>query len=496
MTFHRQSSYIRDMLLGELEDAVGAEWVVHGPDALVPYSVDEFWVPRMWFDSGAIGPLPDVVVLPHTTDEVSAVLRIARAYRLPVVPWGGGSGSQGGALSIHGGIVIDLKRLNRVLSIDEKSLTATAQAGILHEHLEWKLNERNLTLPHYPASSYCATLGGSIAHRGSGVFSTKYGKLESMILSLQVVLADGRVIHTLPVPSHSSGPGLKDLFVGSEGLLGIVTEATVQIERQPETRLFRACLFPDLGAGLEAGRRIMTARLRPTVIRLYDEASTVKVVKRVLGIDAAGAYMVLGFDGFDDICRLEEKHALAICVSLGARDLGPEPGQEWWEHRFDFYYPSHVLRLPQLFGTMDTLTTYDKIEALYREKKRTLESEFAQWNTQYIAHFSHWYPWGVMVYDRFIIDKPPADRHEALRLHNRVWNAGVRASLRMGGVINEHHGIGLKLGRFMREQYGEAFQVLESIKDALDPLRLLNPGKTGFPAGPCGLAKEGDPDEA
>jgi alkyldihydroxyacetonephosphate synthase len=239
-------------------------------------------------------------------------------------------------------------------------------------------------------------------------------------------------------------------------------------------------LFDDLGKALEAGRRIMTSRLQPTVLRLYDQASTATLIKRVLKVDLQGAYLILGFDGFKEIAELQEKRALAICAELGARDLGRESGEHWWEHRYDFYYPPLSLGLPRMFGTIETVCSFSNIEKLYWAKKKAIEETYAEWKVGYIAHFSHWFPWGVMVYDRFLIDQPPQDAHEALRLHNRVWTTAARTSLANGGVLNEHHGIGLKLGRLMREQYGEGWETLETIKHALDPRGIMNPGKMGF----------------
>jgi alkyldihydroxyacetonephosphate synthase len=346
--------------------------------------------------------------------------------------------------------------------------------------LEWELNEKGLTLPHYPASANCATLGGYLAARGSGTISTKYGKAEDLVVSIQVVLPDGTIARTLPVRSHASGPGLLNFLVGSEGTMGVITEATMQIEHLPETRLFRAVLFEDLSKALEAGRRIMTARLQPTVIRLYDQASTASLVKRVLGLDLQGAYMVLGFDGFTEIAAAQEKRALAICQELGMRDLGREPGEEWWEHRYDFYYPPLGFSLPKLYGTIETVCTFSNIERLYYAKKQAIEEGYAAWKVRYIAHFSHWFPWGVMVYDRFIVDEPPQDAHEALRLHNNIWTTAARTSLANGGVLNEHHGIGLKLARLMREQYGAAWPAMDALKQTLDPRGIMNPGKLGF----------------
>ena len=134
-----------------------------------------------------------------------------------------------------------------------------------------------------------------------------------------------------------------------------------------------------------------------------------------------------------------------------------------------------------MFGTMDSLCGFDDIENLYQTKKKILEERYRRWDLRYIAHFSHWYPWGVMIYDRFIIEEPPLRPEEAMALHNEIWELGVRTSLACGGILNEHHGVGLKLSGLMREQYGSAFQVLEGVKNALDPHGVMNPGKLGFP---------------
>ncbi|MCC7446665.1 MAG: FAD-binding oxidoreductase, partial [Anaerolineae bacterium] len=376
------------MLETELADIVGWDYVLTDVMDRTIYGVDYFWLPRMFIDRGEVPPLPDVVVLPGTVDELAAVVRLANVYRVPLIPWGGGSGSQGGVMPVYGGITVDLKRLNRVLDLNPQAQTMTAQAGINGYDLECALNTAGYTLPHYPASVHSATLGGYLACRGSGVLSTKYGKAEDMVLSMQVVLPNGDVVRTLPVPNHAAGPGILQLFVGAEGSYGIITEATMQIERQPEERRFRAVMFQDLTSALDAGRRMMLERLQPNVIRVYDEPSTIKVVKRTLGAKVdRGNYVVFGFDGQRDMVDLQERRAMAICGELGGQDLGAEPGQHWWDHRYNFYFPPYTLDFPWMFGTMDTLTTFDKIENLYWTKKRTLEERYANWNLQYIAHF-------------------------------------------------------------------------------------------------------------
>jgi len=476
----RTDSYLNEFLYTELADVVGSENVSISASDKIAYSCDYYWIPELWIDRGRRGPEPDMVVHPRSVEEVSRICRIAGKHGIPLTTWGGGSGSQGGALPIHGGIVLDTKKLHRILEIDKTSLTVTAETGIIMQHLEWALAQEGVGTMHEPASISCATLGGFLGHRGTGVLSTKYGKIEDMVLALEVVLADGTVINTLPVPRHASGPDLTQLFLGSEGTFGVMTKATLKIHPLPEVRRFHAFVFPDLHTGLEAGRQLMARRLRPCVIRLYDEAETRRLIRRVLGIDKDGAYLVFGFDGDRDSVALELSKALAICRALPHEDLGPNLGQDWWDHRYDFFFPNHMFHLPQAFGTLDTVATFANIENVYCAMKRVVEEQFPM--ARYIGHFSHWYEWGCMLYARFIIDDPPEDAHEAAQLYNRVWDACLRAAMQHGGLLNEHHGIGLKLGRLMRELYGPAYGVLENIKQTIDPGNIMNPGKMGFPA--------------
>ena len=469
-----------EMIRSELEDIVGQDFISVDKTDLLVYSTDWSWMAQMWLDRGQPLMPPDYIVHPGSPQEISDIMEIANKYRIPVIPFGGGSGTQGGALSVFGGIILDLKRLDKIIEIDEQSLTVTAEAGLILSQLEWTLNERGLTLPHYPASANCATLGGCIAPRGTGTISTKYGKAEDMVLNLEVVLPTGEIIHTPPVPQHASGPDFFRLFLGSEGTLGIITKVTMQLDYLPESRLLRALLFEDLNDGLEAGRRIMTRRLDPFVIRLYDPDSTRSRVRKILGYELDGAYMVMGFDGDPEIAALQERKALEIASELNATDLGREPGEKWWDHRYDFYYPPQSLMLPWMYGTTETVTTYDKIENLYWSEKRAIEEGYADWNVKFIGHFSHWFHWGVMLYCRFIIEEPPEDPEEALRLHNRIWNTAMTAVLENGGMINEHHGVGLKLARYMRRQYGDAWPLMLRLKKTLDPNGIMNPGKVGF----------------
>ena len=254
---HGMTAFQRAMLEHELTGIVGPEWVVTAEEDRQVYGVDHFWLPRLLVDRDVELPVPDVVVLPGSTEELSTVLKLAQQHRIPVTPWGGGSGSQGGIMPVYGGITVDLKRMDRIIELDEQSGTITAEAGVNGYELECWLNDRGWMLPQYPASVHAATFGGYLAARGSGVLSTKYGKAEDMVLSIEVVLPDGAVMETQPVPSHATGPGILQMFVGAEGSFGVITKATMRLERVPETRRFRAVHFRDVSTGLQAGRDIM-----------------------------------------------------------------------------------------------------------------------------------------------------------------------------------------------------------------------------------------------
>lgn len=477
--FYKNQSYYDSMILSELEDKVGKNNVKIKASVKLAHAVDDYWVPRMWVNRGVKPILPDYVVYPETTEQVRQIVKIANNHKIPLTVWGGGSGSQGGALPIKKGIVLDMKKLNRIIDINDSAYTVRAETGIIHQDLEWEVNKHGFSTMHLPASISCATLGGFLSHRGTGVLSTKYGKIEDLIINMEVVLPNGDIINTLEVPRNSSGPDLNQLFCGSEGTLGIITKATIKIFDEPQSRKFRAFMFKNLHDALDAGRKIMIRRLQPSVIRVYDEKETANQIERVLGIKKDGCYLVFGFEGYEEIVDIQEKLAVDICKETATEDLGPELGKSWWENKYKFFYPPYKMDLPEAFGTMDTVATYDKIEKIYWGMKEVAESYPG---TKFIAHFSHWYEWGCMMYDRFIIhsDYVPEDPDEAIRLYNELWNKSIRVALNNGGLLNEHHGIGLKMSHLMEEQYGPAFQVLKNIKKALDPNQIMNPGKLGL----------------
>lgn len=468
--------FMNEFIRLELEDIVGRENVSTNMGDKLAYATDYFWVPRMIIDRGGRPALPDCIVRPASAEEVSKVLKIANYYKIPVQTWGGGSGSQGGALPMAGGILLDVKRMDKLIDINTESGYITCETGMIFQTLEWYANERGYSVMHLPSCLTCCTVGGALAHNGISILSTKYGKIDDQVLSVEVVLPNGDIINTLPVPKHSSGPNLLNLFVGSEGCLGIMTKARFKITKLPEVRRHHAFLFNDMSTGYNACREIVQT-VKPSIMRLFDEAETVSIIKQVIGFEKKGSFLNLTVEGKEKIVAAEEEYIMEIAEKYGAQYLGSEYGEKWFDNRITFFYPGITLNNPKMFGTLDTTATYDNIQNVYWAMKKAIE---AYPGVKFISHSSHWYEWGCMNYSRFIIENPPEDTEEAIRLHNSIWNDGIRAAIANGGVINDHHGVGLKLSRLMKENYGPAMQVLEGLKKELDPNGIMNPYKLGL----------------
>ena len=468
--------FMNEFIRLELEDIVGRENVSTNMGDKLAYATDYFWVPRMIIDRGGQPALPDCIVRPASAEEVSKVLKIANYYKIPVQTWGGGSGSQGGALPMAGGILLDVKRMDKLIDINTESGYITCETGMIFQTLEWYANERGYSVMHLPSCLTCCTVGGALAQNGIGILSTKYGKIDDQVLSVEVVLPNGDIINTLPVPKHSSGPNLLNLFVGSEGCLGIMTKARFKITKLPKVRRHHAFLFNDMSTGYNACREIVQT-VKPSIMRLFDEAETVSIIKQVIGFEKKGSFLNLTVEGKEKIVAAEEEYIMEIAEKYGAQYLGSEYGEKWFDNRITFFYPGITLNNPKMFGTLDTTATYDNIQNVYWAMKKAIE---AYPGVKFISHSSHWYEWGCMNYSRFIIENPPEDTEEAIRLHNSIWNDGIRAAIANGGVINDHHGVGLKLSRLMKENYGPAMQVLEGLKKELDPNGIMNPYKLGL----------------
>jgi alkyldihydroxyacetonephosphate synthase len=476
-----RATFFTEMQKYELETIVGKENVITDEAEMEAQSLDVWWVTRFWKFSDLDFPRPSAIVFPENTAQVIRIVEFCNDHKMPLIPRGGGAGDAGGSVALTGGIVVDLKKMDKVLAINEKSLTVRVQPGIIQKHLEEHLNQRGYTMNHFPASFTTSCLGGFISTNGTGVLSSKYGKLSDMVHQLEVVLPSGKLFRSLPVRLHSTGPDYSRLFIGAEGTLGIITEALCKIHTIPEKRAFRGFLLPDLKTGIEAGREVMVRNLQPCLLRLYDQTDSLHILKDQFHLDFEGCVVLIGFDGAEKIVLAQSEIASEIFTRAGGKDLGEKPGLVWWEGRYQSYYPPNdYIAYPWMTAVTDTVAPYEDIEKIYWAMKSAVEDGFKEWNAAFHAHFSHWYDWGTSFYPTFLLKQYPEDKREALRLFDRVIDAAIRASIQHGGIVSEHHGIGLKNGRFMREMYGDGYDLARTIKKALDPNMIMNPGKLGL----------------
>ncbi|MFN8377440.1 MAG: FAD-binding oxidoreductase [Anaerolineae bacterium] len=472
-----------ETLQQELAAIVGADKVFSPTQARREYANDQWWYAIAAAAAGVPISVPDAAVRPSTTEEVAAVVRLANRLRVPITPWGGGSGVQGASNADRGGIVLDLRGMQAVRSVDEQSLTAVVEAGLSCRDFEALMNKRGLSFTHYPASTEWATIGGSIGARGSGVLSTKYGKIEEHVLSVEWVTPTGEIVTTPSVPRHAAGPELTQLLVGAEGIFGIITAATVKLHGLPTARAFRVFAFDDLEAGIEAGRAIMTTGLKPPVLRLYDLPAASHSLARAVETPFNTPVMVMMFDGhYPELVELEANIAARLCVEEGGQPLPGSIGELWWERRYVFYYPPYAPELPSIWGTIDVVADFTHISAVYHETTRAIHAACPpEYKLSLTTHFSHWYEWGSMIYARMKVPVGPPKLEDAKALHDAIFRAGVEAAMKAGAVLNDHHGVGMRLAPYMVDQYGDAgMQAMARIKSALDPNGIMVPGKLGL----------------
>lgn len=423
--------------------------------------------------AGLPSPEPDVVVRPESTAEVSALLAWASAHGVPVTPYGAGSGVVGGAVAVRGGVLLDLSGLTGLVALDEESGVAAFRAGTLGPDVEAAVNARGWTVGHFPSSVMCSTVGGWVAARGAGQLSTRYGKAEDLVVGLEAVLPSGEVWRTVEAPRTAAGPDLWRLLAGAEGTLGVVTEVTFRLHPLPEVRRFGGWLFGSLREGLDALRAVMRTGARPAVLRLYDELDTTLVLGR-----EGGVLLVTVCEGDPDVVAAEDAVLRRACAA--ATDLGPEPGEHWWDHRYDVSFNLPRVLSGQLLGpygvadTIEVAALWGRLPGVYDAMKAAM-SEHA---SVVFAHVSHCYPEGASIYWSFGFDAASAE--ESLARYDAVWAAAMDACRAAGGTIGHHHGVGQARAPWLAAELGAGFGVLRAVKAALDPAGVLNPGKLGL----------------
>jgi alkyldihydroxyacetonephosphate synthase len=450
--------------------ATGAE--VIDTVATVAESSRDWWpLAMIWALDAQVAARASVVVKPHDTAEVQAVLRLCNGARIPVTAAAGRSGVCGASVPVFGGVLLDLTELRGIVGVDETSMLVDVRAGTFGDVFEDELRDTyGITCGHWPQSMALSTVGGWVACRGAGQMSTRYGKIEDIVEGLDVVLADGTLVQTGGAPRAAVGPDLSQVFLGSEGTLGIVVGARLRAHRLPKSEVRSAYSFPTFAAALDAMRRIVQRGATPAVLRLYDAVEADRSyhtgdVHLLLMLDEGDAHITNATSSIVD----EE------CIAADADTADVAFVEQWLGHRNDVSALEALISRGLVVDTMEISGSWQVLPEIY---DRTVAAISGVEHTMAAsAHQSHSYLDGGCLYFTFA-GRPPADERETY--YRAVWDAGQRAVLAAGGALSHHHGVGLNRSRFVADALGSGFGVLQSVKDALDPNGILNPGKLGL----------------
>jgi alkyldihydroxyacetonephosphate synthase len=448
--------------------------VERGREAVAAASRDWWPLAMIWADEDTPVTPAAAVATPRSIDEVAAAARACNDARVPLTVAAGRSGVCGASMPVHGGVVLDLTALEGIVEVDDESLVLDVRAGTFGTPLEAALRaDHGMTLGHWPQSIDLSTVGGWLACRSAGQLSTRYGKIEDMVLGLDVVLADGTVVHTGGAPRAAVGPDLTQLFVGSEGTLGIITGARVRMHPAPAREARAAFRFTSFVDGLDACRRILRRGATPAVLRLYD---AVEADRNFAGAGEDGGALLLVLDEGDPVLVdgvmrvVHEECASATGDDAGLLDV-------WLEHRNDVSALHEHISQGAVVDTMEVAARWSALPTVYGAVLAALRG--VDDLVVASAHLSHAYPDGACLYFTFGAFPPKQEREQCYR---RLWDAAMTASLEHGAALSHHHGIGLNRARYARPALGAGHDVLAATKAGLDPNGILNPGKLGLPS--------------
>jgi alkyldihydroxyacetonephosphate synthase len=457
-------------VVAALRERLG-ERVQTEPSVLASHRRDTWVLSELRDLEGHPGPLPLAVVEARSTEDVSHALRVCRAERTPVVPYGGGSGVCGGVVVPEGAIVLSTARMAGLVDLDAGNLTATFLAGTNGMEAERLVEKEGLTIGHWPQSIDVSTVGGWVATRASGQYSTGYGSVEDLVLDLEAVLPDGSVLRTRRTPRASTGPDLRQIFLGSEGIFGVVTEVTFSLRPLPEASRGQAFHFESLPAGLEPIRLFMRAGWRPPVVRLYDVLESARHFPGACPEERA--MLILLHEGPASRVDVERAAVGEICLESGGVEADAAVVDKWLATRNDVPGFRPFLEKGIILDTIEVACTWSRVAELYERAIAAL-SEVPDILLA-SAHSSHSYRSGTNLYVTFAVR--PEKPEQMAETYRECWRRTLDASLAVGGGIAHHHGIGRVRRDRLGDEIGEAgVALLWSLKRALDPDGLLNPG--------------------
>ncbi len=450
--------------------------------------------------NGIIPQAPDIVCYPQSEEEVQTILTAANQCNVVVIPFGGGS-NIAGCLEPRQHrdrmiVSLDMKKMNRVIEVDSYSMIARIQAGTMGPELEKQLNEQGVTLGHFPDSFEFSSLGGWVATRSAGMQSDKYGKIEDMVIALRMITPTGALI-TRTVPKSSNGIGINQLCIGSEGILGVITEVTMQVHHLPRKKEFHGYLFPNFEKGIAAIYEATSQNVMPSMTRLNDADKTaLSFAYKTKGsffhnlLSNGMKYYLKWFKkiNFDTVCLMlvgfegnnissQVKKINAIYKKMGGVHLGTSPGKSFEKAKYDFpYFRDFVMDYGVSADVSETATTWKNILPLYYHARQSIQQAIAETGSKSWCgcHISHTYKTGASLYFTFAFKQSD----EVLTQYLRVKKAAEDAFIACGSTLSHHHGVGYEHLPWISDDISMiGVKAIQGIKASLDPNNIMNPGK-------------------
>jgi len=482
-----------------LTEAVGIEAIFTSNEDRLRHSSGRGYADLARMRGGSLEAAPDAVVIPADAQALRRVLDVCATEGIAVVPFGGGTSVVGGVEPLRGEhqrlISLDLGALREV-SVDHRSLTARLGAGLRGPEAEAALGREGLTLGHFPQSFEYATIGGFAATRSAGQASSGYGRFDSVVSSIRLIAPAGD-LQTLETPHTAAGPALRELVVGSEGVLGVIPEVTVRVRPAPQLRRYEAWMAESFEAGTEIVRAMAQGPGLPDIVRVSDEeetqgslalsgprGTTGRLFDGYLGLRKrrGGCLTIVGFEGDEE--SVARRRALAVrgLRSGGAAYLGQAAGRSWEHGRYQGpYLRDTLMGMGAMVETLETSHTWSRLGELHDAVAAAIHASLAGQGTPGLVfcHLSHAYADGASLYFTFI----SRSRHgEELEQWRQVKQAASQAIVATGGTITHHHAVGRDHAPYMEAEVGRTgLDVLRAVKDQLDPAGIMNPGKL-FPA--------------
>ncbi|WP_022868692.1 FAD-binding oxidoreductase [Schaalia vaccimaxillae] len=470
----------RQMIVDMLRQMLPENRVITDKKTLEKNSIDRF---RKYEDIKGVytQPLPAAVVKVADADEVSKVLSFANQHGINVVPRTGGSATEGGLeTAVKDSIVVDGSLMSKILSIDPTDMQVTAQCGVVLETLENILREQGFTTGHSPQSKPLAMMGGLVATRSIGQFSTLYGGIEDMVVGLEAVLPDGTVTRIKNVPRRAAGPDIRHILIGNEGSLAFITEVTVKIFKyRPENNIFLGYVIDDMKTGLEILREVMVEGLRPSVARLYDPEDGHYYFSHFANNRCVLVFMT---EGEKQISKYTaEAIDTIVRANSGAAQVESKLIEDWfnnlnWDVSKVEDERQQILETDNIGFTTEVSGSWSVIHDIYVACMERVRKEIPD-ITMLGGHSSHSYINGTNIYFMYYYDLVDIEPEEEIeKYHDPINKIIVEETLKLGGSMVHHHGIGKHRTAWVEQEHGSAYVYLTKLKEAFDPNGIMNAG--------------------